>query len=50
MQELAKVELAGVLTHVSEAVGDLCGAQGVLFSQLTLDLATQDLARSRQVA
>ena len=50
MQELAKVKLAWVLAHGGEAVGDLGRAQGVLFSQLTFDLATQRLARSRQVA
>ena len=50
MQELAKVELAGVLTHGAEAVGNLGRAQGVLLSQLTLNLTTQRLPRSGQVA
>jgi hypothetical protein len=38
MQELAEVELTGILTDGGEAVGNLGRAQGMLLSQSALDL------------
>jgi len=50
MQQLAKVELAGVVTDGREAIGNCGFAQAVVVSQPTRDFSAQRLARSRQVA
>ena len=49
MEELTEVQLARVLADRREAFSDFGFAESVLISQLTLDLLTQGLARSRQV-
>src|SRR4029078_10504537 len=49
-QELAKVELARILTDGGKAVGDLGRGQGVLISEVALDVDAQRLTRSRQLA